>query len=68
MKLPQPCNPEVMRQAATQEVIHWAKALLAALNVGDVKSESPIHKKLREVMIRYREAHVERRRLKQHGN
>lgn len=39
---------------ATKEVIHWAQAVLTALNVGDIQSESLIHKKLREVMIAYR--------------
>lgn len=38
-----------------QEVAGWAQALLTALNIGDVKSGSPLHWKLREVMISYRE-------------
>lgn len=38
------------------EVMHWAQATLTALNVGDVKSGSPLHLKLREVMIAYRAA------------
>lgn len=38
-----------------EEVMHWAQAVLTALNVGDVSRESAIHKKLREVMIAYRE-------------
>lgn len=37
-----------------REVARWAQALLTALNVGDVKSGSPLHLKLREVMIAYR--------------
>jgi len=41
---------------ATAEVAGWAQAVLTALNVGDVKSGSPIHLKLREVMIAYRES------------
>lgn len=36
-------------------VTHWAQAVLTALNVGDVCKESPLHLKLREVMIAYRE-------------
>lgn len=39
---------------AIKDVIQWAQATLSALNVGDVQSESPIHKKLRKVMIAYR--------------
>jgi hypothetical protein len=38
-----------------EEVMHWAQAMLTALNVGDIQSESLLHKKLREVMIHYRE-------------
>jgi hypothetical protein len=38
------------------EVMHWAQAMLTALNVGDVFSGSGLHLKLREVMIAYREA------------
>lgn len=37
-------------------VIQIAQAVLTGLNVGDVQSGSAIHKKLREVMIAYREA------------
>lgn len=37
-------------------VVGWAQAVLTALNVGDVKSGSPLHLKLREVMIAYRKA------------
>ena len=45
-----------------EEVYHWAQAVLTALNVGDVKKESPLHKKLREVLINYRAA-MERENL-----
>lgn len=38
------------------EVMHWAQAVLTALNVGDVQKDSGLHLKLREVMIAYREA------------
>ncbi len=37
-----------------EEVAHWAQAVLTGLNVGDVMSGSPLHLKLREVMIAYR--------------
>jgi hypothetical protein len=36
------------------EVVHCAQAVLTALNVGDVQNDSPLHLKLREVMITYR--------------
>ena len=42
------------RVVETQEVARCAQALLTALNVGDVHGESPLHLKLREVMIAYR--------------
>jgi len=45
--------------AATEEVIRWAQATLTGLNVGDVKSGSLLHLKLREVMIAYRIAKAE---------
>lgn len=38
-----------------KEVYGWAQAVLTALNVGDVQKESLLHKKLREVLIQYRE-------------
>jgi hypothetical protein len=38
-----------------EEIAHWAQATLTALNVGNVESESRLHKKLREVLIAYRE-------------
>lgn len=44
------------RSRAEREVFRWAQALLTALNVGDVQSESGLHQKLREVMIAYRAA------------
>ncbi len=37
-----------------EAVVGWAQALLTALNIGYVGTDSPIHKKLREVMIEYR--------------
>jgi hypothetical protein len=37
------------------EVVHWAQAVLTALNAGDIKTGSLIHLKLRDVMIAYRE-------------
>lgn len=36
------------------EVAQIAQGVLTALNVGDVQSGSPLHLKLREVMIAYR--------------
>jgi len=39
----------------TKEVASWAQAVLTALNVGSVPSECLLHKKLRKVMISYRE-------------
>ncbi len=42
-----------------EEVYGWAQAVLTALNVGDVKSGSPLHLKLREIMIAYRAALLE---------
>ncbi len=44
---------------AAQEVAGWAQSVLTALNVGDVKSGSPLHLKLREVMIAYRESRLD---------
>jgi hypothetical protein len=38
----------------TAEVVSWAQCVLTALNVGDVKSGSLLHLKLREVMIAHR--------------
>jgi|SRR6185312_7426887 len=37
------------------DVKDWASATLTAMNVGDVKSESLLHKKLREILIGFRE-------------
>ena len=48
------CAPMTGSAAATVEVVSWAQCVLTALNVGDVKSGSPLHLKLREVMIAYR--------------
>ena len=42
------------RLRETDEVASWGQAVLTALNVGDVKSGSLLHLKLREVMIAYR--------------
>lgn len=36
-------------------VMHWAQSVLTALNVGNVAKDSPLHKKLREVLIGYRD-------------
>lgn len=49
-----PLPPATGSAAATAEVVAWAQAVLTALNVGDVKSDSKLHLKLREVMIAYR--------------
>ena len=35
------------------EIVAWAGAMLTALNVGDVASGSPLHLKLREVMVAF---------------
>lgn len=43
-----------VEQQRLREVASWAQAVLTALNVGDVKRESPLHLKLREVMIAFR--------------
>ena len=37
------------------KVAQWAQAILTALNCRDVCKESLIHKKLRQIMIEYRE-------------
>lgn len=42
--------------ARLREVMGLAQATLTALNVGDIKSGSPLHLKLREVLIEYRAA------------
>jgi hypothetical protein len=42
--------------AALTEVYNWAQCTLTALNVSDVASGSPLHLKLREVLIAYRAA------------
>lgn len=52
--LPKPLPPNA------NEVVSWAQAVLTALNVGDVKRGSPLHSKLREVMIAYRDATTEK--------
>lgn len=39
-----------------EPVVAWAQAVLTALNVGDVQKGSPLHIKLREIMIAYRES------------
>lgn len=38
------------------EIMHWTQATLTALNVGDVRSGSALHLKLREIMIAYRKS------------
>ena len=40
--------------SAARQIEQVAQAILTALNVGDVQSGSPLHLKLREVMIAYR--------------
>jgi hypothetical protein len=58
--LPNDLAERLIREGkAEAEVIGMAQAVLTALNTGDVASESPLHRKLREVMIAYREAKVE---------
>jgi len=44
---------------AAQEVVYWAKAVLTALNTGNIEKDSLLHHKLREVVIKHRDA-VER--------
>lgn len=46
-------TPELV--AKNLEIISWAQATLTALNTGDVKSGSPLHLKLREVMVENRD-------------
>ena len=48
------CRAASSLAAATAEVVSWAQAVLTALNVGDGKSGSKLHLKLRETMIAYR--------------
>ena len=48
-------NQECGSPVAADEVAKWAQSVLTALNVGDIKSGSPLHLKLREVMIAYRD-------------
>lgn len=50
----EPPPPTAGSAEATAEVVAWAQCVLTALNVGDVKSGSLLHLKLREVMIAYR--------------
>ncbi len=38
-----------------REVASWSQSVLTGLNIGDIQNESPLHKKLREVMIAHRE-------------
>jgi len=45
---------EAAQPETVTEVLHWAQAVLTALNVGDVQKDSKLHLKLREVMIAYR--------------
>ena len=57
-------NLELVRQSKDLQgevdrlniVMHTAQGVLTCLNIGDIKSESAMHIKLREVMIAYREA------------
>jgi hypothetical protein len=55
LELSQFTKAKTKRELALEEVMHWAQATLTCLNVGDVKSGSPLHLKLREVMIAYRD-------------
>lgn len=54
LELSQVTTAKTAKELALEDVASWAQAMLTALNVGDVKSESPLHLKLREVMINYR--------------
>jgi len=47
--------PTSAGERAVQEIISCAQATLTALNVGDVQKGSPMHMKLREVMIAHRD-------------
>ena len=38
------------------EIMHWTQAAVTALAVGGIRSGSPLHHKLRDVMIAYRAA------------
>jgi hypothetical protein len=49
---PLPCSAA----DAAQEVVYWAKAVLTALNTGNIEKGSLLHHKLREVVIRHRDA------------
>jgi hypothetical protein len=40
--------------ASLENMAGWAQAILTALNVGDVRSGSALHLKLREIMIAHR--------------
>lgn len=44
----------------TKDVVTWAQCVLTAWNVGNLSPESLLHKKLREVMIHYREKIAQR--------
>lgn len=55
---PSPPSPAVVEETSVREVIRWAQAILTALNVGDIKNESPLHLKLREVMIGCRQSYL----------
>lgn len=51
------CPVTLIRELrATAGVVQIAQGILTALNVGDVHSESPLHLRLRKVMITYRGA------------
>ena len=49
----------IKKIADLTEVARWAQAVLTAWNIGPLPQESPLHKKLREVMINYRRAKEE---------
>lgn len=44
-----------------KEVVHWAQAVLTALNVGDVLTGSLLHLKLREVLVAFRTGFPDRK-------
>ena len=51
--------PYLVELLAARQALNWAQATLNVLNVGNIKSGSLMHLKLREVMIAYRAARNE---------
>jgi hypothetical protein len=49
------CGEIAARLERLEVVMHWAQAVLTAWNISDLMKESLLHKKLREVMIAFRE-------------